>query len=544
MRKTYLGIDVGSGSVRVGAFDARGRMQGKGEHPIRIWRPAAEFAEQSSEDIWKSTGKAVRACLNSGRINPKAVSGLSFDATCSLVALADGFRPVTVSPTKRANQNVIVWMDHRATGEAAIVNATGHQVLRYVGGKISPEMEPPKLMWIKKNLKQTWKKASKFMDLADYMVYRSTGSDSRSLCTTVCKWTYLGHKGSVGKYQLDFFKNVGLEDLFDNDRVPLIAYPMGNLAGELTTKAAEELGLVAGIPVGVGIIDAHAGGIGSLGPVLKDSKYKKNPFDFAIALIGGTSSCHMAVSPQARFIRGVWGPYYSAMIPGFWLNEGGQSATGSLIDYMIRNNASYPLISKAAKAEGQNVYALLNRIVKKLKSKHGIDIFSNLHMLPDHHGNRSPRADPFARGMLSGLTLNASVNEVALWYGATLQAIAYGTRHIIEAMNAKNYRISQIYMCGGHLKNELFIQEHADVTGCEMIIPKEPEAVLLGAAILGAVASGEYRDVVSAMRTMTRVDKIYRPKASTADFHAEKYAVYKEMFKFQNRIHKRMETVS
>ena len=232
------------------------------------------------------------------------------------------------------------------------------------------------------------------------------------------------------------------------------------------------------------------------------------------------------------------------MIPGFWLNEGGQSATGSLIDYMIRNNASYPLISKAAKAEGQNVYALLNRIVKKLKSKHGIDIFSNLHMLPDHHGNRSPRADPFARGMLSGLTLNASVNEVALWYGATLQAIAYGTRHIIEAMNAKNYRISQIYMCGGHLKNELFIQEHADVTGFEMIIPKEPEAVLLGAAILGAVASGEYRDVVSAMRTMTRVDKIYRPKASTADFHAEKYAVYKEMFKFQNRIHKRMETVS
>jgi FGGY-family pentulose kinase len=541
MKRIFLGIDVGTGSVRVGAFDAQGKMQGKGEQAIKIWRPAAEFAEQSSEDIWKSTGKAVRTCLKYGRINPKAVRGISFDATCSLVALSDGFRPLTVSPTKRDNQNIIVWMDHRATGEAAIINSTGHEVLRYVGGKISPEMEPPKLMWIKKNLRQTWKKASKFIDLADFMVYRSTGSDSRSLCTTVCKWTYLGHKGSAGNYRLDFFKNVGLEDLFDNDRVPLISYPIGNLAGELTSKAAKELGLVAGIPVGVGIIDAHAGGIGSLGPVLKDSKHKKNPFDYAIALIGGTSSCHMAVSSEARFIKGVWGPYYSAMIPGFWLNEGGQSATGSLIDYMIRNNTSYPLISKAAKAEGQDVYSLLNRMVKKLKSKQGLNIFCKLHMLPDHHGNRSPRADPSARGMLSGLTLNTGVNEVAMWYGATLQAIAYGTRHIIEAMNAKGYLISQIFMCGGHLKNEVFIQEHADVTDCELVIPREPEAVLLGAAILGAVAGGEYRDVASAMRAMSGVDKVYRPDPSTADFHDQKYAVYKDMYKFQNRIHKRMQ---
>jgi D-ribulokinase len=110
-------------------------------------------------------------------------------------------------------------------------------------------------------------------------------------------------------------------------------------------------------------------------------------------------------------------------------------------------------------------------------------------------------------------------------------------------MNAKGYHISQIYMCGGHLKNDVFIQEHADVTGCEMIIPKEPEAVLLGTAILAAVAAGEYKDVVSAMRTMSRVGKVYHPNPSNVDFHAEKYAVYKEMFRFQNRIHKRMETV-
>ncbi len=542
--KLFLGVDIGTGSVRVGAFDNQGKLKGQGEQVIKIWRPKPDFVEQSSENIWRATGKAVRACLSTGRLKPKSIKGISFDATCSLVALGKNFEPITVSPSRKKNQNVIVWMDHRAVKETEAINATKHRVLRYVGGKISPEMESPKLMWLKKNLKSTWKNATKFLDLADFMVFRACGNDVRSLCTTVCKWTYLGHEGAAGHYNMDFFQKIGIQDIFDSEKVATSSLPMGELAGELTTASAKQLGLVPGIPVGVGIIDAHAGGIGSLGPALSGKKKRGKPFDRAIALIGGTSSCHMAVSNSPRFIPGVWGPYYGAMIPGLWLNEGGQSATGSLIDYMIRNNASFPLISKAAKAQGQDVYTFLNRMVKKLRSKHGNAIFSKLHMLPDHHGNRSPRANPAARGMVSGLTLNATVEETALQYGATLQAIAYGTRHIIEAMNAKGYHISQIYMCGGHLKNDVFIQEHADVTGCEMIIPKEPEAVLLGTAILAAVAAGEYKDVVSAMRSMSRVGKVYHPNQSTAAFHAEKYVVYKEMFKFQEKIHKRMETVS
>jgi len=114
MEKIFLGIDVGTGSVRVGAFNRMGKMRGKGEHPIQIWRPRPEFVEQSSEDIWRATSRATRACLRAGKIDPKSVCGISFDATCSLVALGDGFTPVTVSPTKKVNQNVIVWMDHRA----------------------------------------------------------------------------------------------------------------------------------------------------------------------------------------------------------------------------------------------------------------------------------------------------------------------------------------------------------------------------------------------------------------------------------------------
>jgi FGGY-family pentulose kinase len=543
MEKIFLGIDVGTGSVRVGAFNRLGKMRGKGEHPIQIWRPRPEFVEQSSEDIWKATTRATRACLRSGKIDPKSVSGISFDATCSLVALGDGFTPVTVSPTRKANQNIIVWMDHRAMEQADRINRTGHEVLRYVGGKVSPEMEPPKLLWIKEHLKETWKKTKKFLDLADYMVYRASGNDMRSLCTTVCKWTYLGHEEASGRYRLDFFKQIGISDLFDRERVPFRSYPMGMKAGGLTKKAAKELGLAEGTPIGVGIIDAHAGGIGSLGSILKDVRPQENPFEHSIALIGGTSSCHMAVSREPRFISGVWGPYYGAMLPNMWLNEGGQSATGSLIDLVIRNNGSYLDISKTARSEGTDVYTFLNQRIERMKKQRGLEPVRHLHVLPYFHGNRSPRADPYAKGLVSGLTLSATPEDVALLYHATVQAIAYGTRHIIEAMNETGYAIRKIHLTGGHIKNRLFIQEHADITGCEIVLSKEPEAVLLGTAILGAVASGEFSDIFEGMTSMCQAAKSICPNPSTAAFHQAKYEIFKEMYEFQRKMHDKMNTV-
>jgi ribulose kinase len=145
--------------------------------------------------------------------------------------------------------------------------------------------------------------------------------------------------------------------------------------------------------------------------------------------------------------------------------------------------------------------------------------------------------------MVSGLTLSSTPDDVALLYYATIQAIAYGTRHIIEAMNEKGYDIRQMYLCGGHVKNELFIQEHSDITDCELIIPKEPEAVLLGTAILGSVAAGEFSDILRGMRSMCQVGRVVRPDASTFSFHKEKYEIFKEMYGFQKKIHERMKKV-
>jgi FGGY-family pentulose kinase len=519
-----LGIDVGTGSARAGIFTRGGTLLGHASQPIAMWRPAPGYAQQSSTDIWNAVAAAVRAAMAAaGR---PAIDGIGCDATCSLVVLdADG-APVSVDPGGAPEQDVIVWMDHRAEAEAARINAGGHEVLRYVGGRVSLEMQTPKLLWLRTHLPERFARAAHFLDLPDYLTFRATGSLTRSLCSTVCKWTYLGHEG---RWDADYFRAIGLGELADEGfaRIGTEVAPMGARLGVLGAEAAAMLGLPPGIPVGVSAIDAHAGGLGVIGAALDG----KTDFDRRLALIGGTSSCHMAVAPAPRFVPGVWGPYFSAMVPGLWLNEGGQSATGALLDHVVQTHAAYPALAEAAEAEGRHVFALLADRLAALAGP-GVSpatLTRGLHVMPDFHGNRSPRADATLRGMVSGLSLSAGPDDLALLYLATVQAIACGTRHIVEAMNAEGYAIDTILACGGGTRDPVYLQAHADATGCRIVLAREEEAVLLGAAILGAAAGGVFADIPAAMAAMSGAGRIIAPDPALRGYYDVKYAVFQRM---------------
>ena len=189
MADYFIGIDVGSGSARAGVFTSDGKMLGAVSRNIRIWKEVPDHVEQSSDNIWNSVCLSVKEAIDKSGVKKDDVKGIGFDATCSLVALDKDDKPVSVSLGNQSERNVIVWMDHRAIKEAEFINTIGHSVLKYVGGKISPEMETPKLLWLKKFHPECWKMTDKFFDLPDFLVYKATGKDVRSLCSTVCKWT-------------------------------------------------------------------------------------------------------------------------------------------------------------------------------------------------------------------------------------------------------------------------------------------------------------------------------------------------------------------
>ncbi len=530
MKQVAIGVDVGTGSARAAVFELDGTMLGQASRPIATWRPEPGFVQQSSADIWSAVVASVREALRGA--GPVHAVGIGFDATCSLVVVDAAGAPVSISPDAAPEQDVIVWMDHRAQEQADRINAGQHDVLRYVGGRISLEMEVPKLLWLREHLPQSWSRAAHFFDLPDFLTWKATGSLSRSLCSTVCKWTYLGHEG---RWDDAFFRAIGLGEIADDGfrRIGTDVLPIGTPVGSgLGAGAAAELGLPVGTKVGASAIDAHAGGIGVIGANLGAGVPDDGALRSRLALIGGTSSCHMAVSAEPSFVPGVWGPYYDAMVPGLWLNEGGQSATGSLIDHVIRTHAAFAEADRDARARGCTIYERLNDRVAEMAARLAFPalLTADLHIEPDFHGNRSPRADATLRGMVSGLGLSATLDDLALQYLATIQAVAYGTRHIIDSMRRNGYAIDTVLACGGGTKNPVFLREHADATGCTVVLPREPEAVLLGAAVLGAVAGGAYPGVREAMATMTAAGTRIPPGPPEVQaFHDRKYAVFLRM---------------
>src|SRR6202000_405641 len=210
MRRAFIGVDVGTSSARAGVFDQSGTLLATAKHPIAVWRDAGDVVEQSSSDIWAACVASVRAAMAEAALRPETVKGIGFDATCSLVLLDRNAEPVTVSTSGDNNRNVIVWMDHRAVAEARQINDTKDDVLRYVGGSISPEMEMPKILWLKRHLPASYAAAGYFFDLADFLSFRATGSPARSVCTVTCKWNFLSHER---RWSGSYFERIGLGDL-------------------------------------------------------------------------------------------------------------------------------------------------------------------------------------------------------------------------------------------------------------------------------------------------------------------------------------------
>lgn len=509
-----LAIDVGSTSARAGVFDLSGHMLSAASAPFDTHRPQKDHAEHDSEQIWSAVCAAVReAALACGR-PAAAISGIAFDATCSLVMLDAGGAPVTVSTTGEDRWNVVMWADHRATGEALEITATGHRVLDYVGNTMSPEMELPKLLWLKRQLPRSWARYGMAMDLADYLTWRATGSVSASACTVTCKWTYLNHE-SPG-WQNDFLARIGLDGLQRHLRIPAEASQVGSEAGRLSADTARAWGLQPGIAVAVGVIDAHAGAVGVLAATPAADLNNR------LALIAGTSNCHMAMSRDARRIPGIWGPYFGAALPGWWLNEGGQSASGASLDHALATHV-------LGKSLGDDPHGALAEYLMRRRADEGPAYAQDMLVVPDFHGNRSPLARPDVRGVIHGLDLDASLEGLAKFYHATVVGIAYGTRHIIDALNASGYEITDLYLTGGHARSPLLVRIYADATGCQVLLPREADGVLLGGAVLAATAAGLHAGVQAAGQAMVHTSDRIVPDPRAKDIHCRGYAAYRRM---------------
>jgi FGGY-family pentulose kinase len=526
MMSHFLGIDVGTGSARAGIFDGGGKLAGVASRPITIFREAGEIVEQSSDEIWAAVCAACREALAAAGLGAGDIAGIGVDATCSLVVLGPGGQSLAVGPSEDPARNIIVWMDHRAADQARRINAVEHPVIDYVGGRISPEMETPKLLWLLENRPETFARAWQFFDLADYLTWRATGSLARSSCTLTCKWTYLAHNDA---WDPTYFGQVGLGVLADEgfERIGTeVVAPGAALGKGLTEAAAADLGLRAGTPVGAGLIDAHAGGIGTVGAGGAEDIHN------TMAYVFGTSSCTMTSTTDPVMVPGVWGPYHSAMVPGLWLNEGGQSAAGAAIERLISGHPAHEQANAEAGKNGRSLPDFLawTAMRRAGRASDAARLADTYHVVPEVLGNRAPFADPHTRAAILGIGMEADIEDLVSLYVATLCGLAYGLRQIIEAQADAGIVTRRIVVSGGAARGDLVRQLLADGTGCTVIGPETEEPVLLGAAILGAVASGAIDDMTVAMARMSRNAAVYEPVAGASrHWHENRFELHQRL---------------
>ena len=150
------------------------------------------------------------------------------------------------------------------------------------------------------------------------------------------------------------------------------------------------------IPVAASLIDAHAGALAML--ATKYGNGIREDISNRLGIIAGTSACHMILNTKPIKVTGVWGPYDSAIIDNMWLHEGGQSAVGSLLDYVVETHSAYVEANKEAKINNISIQEYLCHTLKDIASKSDVDniayLTKEIHIWPDFHGNRSPIANP------------------------------------------------------------------------------------------------------------------------------------------------------
>jgi ribulose kinase len=218
---------------------------------------------------------------------------------------------------------------------------------------------------------------------------------------------------------------------------------------------------------------------------------------------------------------GLLGCYTDAAAEGLYTLEGGQTATGSIVDWYRRHFAG----NEAAEAarSGGNVYAVLD--AKAAAVPPGCE---GLVCLDYWQGNRCPHKDPLARGTLWGLTLSHGPGHV---FRAIYEATALGTRHILEDAAKHGFQLVRLFAGGGGARSQLWMQIHADVLGQPIHLPRESEACALGAALVAAAHCGHYADLAEAARHMVKIDRVIEPQAGHRRVYDELYEKYRETYR-------------
>jgi L-ribulokinase len=485
-----------------------------------------DWALQDPDDYMSALRVVVPRVLAEAGVDPADVIGIGVDFTsCTMLPTTADGTPLCRLPDFRREPHawVKLWKHHAAQPEADRINASatelGEPWLPRYGGRISPEWFFSKSLQILDGAPVIYRAADRLIEGADWLVWQLTGIETRNSCAAGYKANW--SKGD-GFPREEFFRRLdpGFARVVD-DKMSRVITPIGERAGELTPEAAAWTGLRPGTPVAVGIVDAHASvpAVGVTGPG-------------TLVAVMGTSTCHMVLSSRLALAEGMSGVVADGIVPGYFGYEAGQAAVGDVFAWFTKQ-AVPPEVHERARRDGRSVHATLEREAAALHPGE-----SGVLALDWWNGNRSVLVDAELSGLLVGATLATRPAEI---YRALLEATVFGTRAIIDSLEAAGISIDRVVACGGlPEKNELLMQLSADITGRPFDVAASGQAAALGAAMYGAVAAGSaaggFDSIADAAVRMVRPHlRTYAPNPSARGVYDQLFGEYMALHDYFGR---------
>jgi L-ribulokinase len=476
----------------------------------------ADWALQDPADYLMAIDTTIPAVLQESGIDPAAVLGIGIDFTsCTMLPVTSDGTPLCFVPEFRPQPHawVKLWKHHAAQPEADRINEAGRRLgeawLPRYGGRISSEWFFSKTLQILDEAPWIYAAADRLIEAADWIVWQLTGTETRNSCTAGYKALWSKRDGFPSS---EFFAALDhrLAPVID-EKISRSVLPPGTRAGGLSADVARSTGLVAGTPVAVANVDAHVSV-----PACTVTEPGR------LVAVMGTSTCHLVLGTDERFVEGMCGVVEDGVIPGYFGYEAGQSGVGDLFAWFVEQGvpAEYRDI---AEARGISVHELLTAEATALAPGE-----SGLLALDWWNGNRSVLVDVELSGAIVGATLATKPPAI---YRSLIEATAYGTKVIVDAFNKAGVSVDEIVACGGlPSKNSFLMQVYADITGLEIKLAGSSQTAALGSAMFATVAAGAaaggYDSIVEAATNMASLsDVAFRPNP---DHRATYEALYRE----------------
>ena len=486
-----LGIDIGTSGTKSILCDHTGRVAAEAVAEYPVYTPRPGWSEQDPEDWWRGAVKSVKAVLAKAGVKGSQVAGIGLSGQMhgSVFLDKDG----------KVIRRALLWNDQRTEKECAeIVRRAGGlpKLLKMVANPAFTGFTAPKILWLRNNEKRNFDKVGKILLPKDYIRYRLTGeyasevSDaSGTLLLDVSKRAW--SKPMLAKLDLDMGL---LPPVFESQVV----------SGGVSPIAAKAMGLAVGTPVAGGGGDQAMGAVGN-GIVKKG----------VVSAMMGTSGVifaytdKMETEPRGRVHT------FCHAVPGVWHMMSCMLSAGGMLQW-FRNALCHEEIA-AAKKRKVDPYELIVLAAEKVPM--GCE---GLYCLPYLTGERTPHADPYARGCFIGLTPRT---DKAMLARSVIEGITYGMRDSLDIMRGMGVKAKEIRLSGGGAKSAFWRQLQADIYGIDACVTNSTAGSAYGAMITGGVGAGVWKSIPEACdatikivkrikvnrRNMKEYDRLYRP---------------------------------